>query len=403
MLVGDNYHLTYCTNVHPMGDWEETFATLKEHLPQIKQAISPLSEFGVGLYLSNKANDEVLLEDREEELLEWLEDSGLYVFTMNGFPYGGFHKRKVKDNVYRPDWTSWRREDYTAGLMDTLGFLLPEGLEGSVSTLPLSYKYWHDAVSKKKLLELSCRHLAETAIFAHTIVRDESEREVYLALEPEPDCMLENSDEVIYFYNEILLPISMSYLAREYGIRKKDSEEIIRHYIRICFDICHFSVEYEDPVEAMQKLLSNGIQIGKIQISAALKAMMPKGKDDRKRVIEQFSNLNEQRYLHQTIKRNACGKLTGFRDLPDAIAADKKTDEEWRTHFHVPLFVKNFGDLQSTQDDVLKVLKFLQNNHVTDHLEVETYTWDVLPPELKMDMDDSIIRELEWVKQNLES
>jgi hypothetical protein len=134
-----------------------------------------------------------------------------------------------------------------------------------------------------------------------------------------------------------------------------------------------------------------------------LKAVLPEEKKERKKIVEQFKKLSEPRYLHQTITRNAKGALTQYRDLPAAIADTKNTDAEWRTHFHVPLFVQQFGDLQSTQDDVVKVLKYLKKNHVTDHLEVETYTWDVLPAELKTGLDESIIRELNWVKQKLKT
>lgn len=401
MLVGDNYHLTYCTNVHPMGNWEQTLAILKAHLPKVKKAVSPKKPFGVGLHLSNLAYTQMVEGNKDEELIHWLKSEGLYVFTMNGFPFGGFHKTKVKDNVYKPDWTKEKRAEYTLGLLNALGNLLPKNVQGSVSTLPISYKYW-DKLSKKKM-EAACKHLTECAYFAHTEVRDEYEREVYLAIEPEPDCVLENSDEMIHFFEEQLLPFAVKYLAKEYGCSEKESEQVIRERIRVCYDVCHFSVEYEEPLDAVRKFVAHGIGIGKIQISAALKAKFPAEKAERKKIIEQFKKLSEPRYMHQTITKSETGELTQYRDLPAAIKDAKNTDTEWRTHFHVPLFVKKFGDLQSTQSDVVKVLKYLKNNHVTDHLEVETYTWDVLPSELKTDLDDSIIRELKWVKQNLEA
>jgi hypothetical protein len=205
-----------------------------------------------------------------------------------------------------------------------------------------------------------------------------TQKHFHLDIEPEPDCILEDSFEVMGFFGRL----------NSLDLR---NEAVVRNHITLCFDICHFSVEYEDPVAALRRIAERGIKIGKIQISSALKAVPGKPDD--------FLNFKEPRYLHQTVKRTAKGGLKRFRDLSDAIK-DRTDADEWRTHFHVPLFVNRYGALQSTQDDVLKVIGFLKKEHITEHLEVETYTWDVLPSGLKEELAASVSRELEWVKNN---
>jgi len=386
MLTGNNYHLTYCANVHPGETWEETFLQLKKHLPEVKRAVSPGKNFGTGLYLSDLVSREILTRNNLPEFKSWLEAEGLYVFTMNGFPYGGFHGKVVKDAVYKPDWTSRERVEYTKRLFAILAGLLPDGMDGGVSTSPVSYKYWFsNTIEVEGVFEISCRHFIEIAFFLQEL-ESKTGKLFHLDIEPEPDCFLENSVDAIEFFTKKLIPSA------------QEKEAVIRKHIRLCFDICHFAVEYEEPETALTQLISNGIKIGKIQISSALKADLNNNGKEKMRALRKF---DEPRYLHQTIKRTASGAVKRFRDLPMALS-DQSAAAELRTHFHVPLFLNDYGGLHSTQDDVLKVIKFLKEHHVTNHLEVETYTWDVLPADLKTDLTNSIIRELLWVKNNLE-
>ena len=386
MLTGNSHHLTYCANIHPAESWEEALLQLKNHIPKIKQVVSPESKFGVGLYLSDKASREILVGSHLNKFKSWLNKEGLYVFTMNGFPYGGFHGNVVKDNVYKPDWTTRERMEYTKRLFNILASLVPDGIDGGVSTLPISYKYWFDSKSKaEKARDDSCKHFVEIALFLKEI-ESRTGKHLHLDIEPEPDCFIENSDEVIEFFMRL---------------SKAGNETVLKRHIAVCYDICHFSVKYEEPESVFQKLISNGIRIGKIQISAALKATFSSENSDKQQIVNQFKQFNEARYLHQTGVRSDSNEYTSFRDLSFAIEFFNQNVREWRTHFHVPLFIEKYGSLLSTQDDVLKVLHFLRKNHITNHLEVETYSWDVLPANFKADMTNSIIRELEWVKKNL--
>ncbi len=386
MLISPHdFHLTYCTNVHPGETWEDAFQNLQLHLPAVKKEISPEQPFGVGMYLSDRASREILLNNQLNSFKNWLQKNDLYVFTMNGFPFGGFHSAVVKDKVYLPDWTSRERVEYTKRLFTILEQLLPEGAEGSISTSPVSYKYWFN---QPELIEAvkkaAAANMKEVAAFLDAL-NSKTGKYLHLAIEPEPDCFLENTTETLDFFQRFLFD---------------EKKENIQKLIGVCYDVCHFSVEYEEPEAALNALISNDIQIGKIQISAAMKAVLPETPAQRKTVIEQFQRFDEPRYFHQTVKRKKNGQLVRFRDLSEALKSDEPDDEEWRTHFHVPLFEKLDKELQSTQDDVLKTLNFIKSRNITRHLEVETYTWDVLPPEMKTSLAGSIVRELRWVKEN---
>ena len=143
MYIKENLQLTYCTNVHPGSNWDTTFKSIERHVPEIKKEVCSHRPFGLGLRLSNIASEELGIEGKLLQFKKWLDDQGVYVFTMNGFPYGNFHNERVKDDVHTPDWTKVERLTYTKRLFDQLLILLPEGLSGGISTSPISYKYWH--------------------------------------------------------------------------------------------------------------------------------------------------------------------------------------------------------------------------------------------------------------------
>jgi hypothetical protein len=394
MNIGQEFHLTYCSNIHPANTWSEVFQNLKTFLPAVKRKLNHSAPFGVGLYLSNKASLQILQDNNLTEFKTWLDENGFYVFTMNGFPYGNFHEDVIKDNVYRPDWTMSERVKYTKRLFEILLFLLPNNLNGGVSTSPLAYKYW----SKKDqdldhIYQKSTLNLADIAAFLHQIYQ-ETGKTLHLDIEPEPDCLLETSDEVIDFFNNWLLPVGSRHIANQLQVDNDAAQQIIRKHINVCYDICHFAVEYEQPETVINKLAKHNITIGKIQISAALKANFSTADNA---IITEFQKLHEPKYLHQMVIKEASGKLCRYRDLVDAIVANNTENNEWRTHFHVPVFMKDYGQLQSTQDDILTVLNILKQKKITSHLEVETYTWEVLPDKFKTELTDSIVRELAWV------
>ncbi|MEJ7680388.1 MAG: hypothetical protein WKG06_21545 [Segetibacter sp.] len=54
----------------------------------------------------------------------------------------------VKDQVHAPDWTTRERVEYTKRLFTILAELLPDNMDGGVSTSPLSYRYWFNTAEE---------------------------------------------------------------------------------------------------------------------------------------------------------------------------------------------------------------------------------------------------------------
>jgi len=397
MLINNAGHLTYCTNIHPGSDWKSTYDSLKEFVPGIKAKVSNDTSFGLGLRLSNKASEELNLGNNLIEFRQWLHENDVYVFTMNGFPYGNFHDERVKENVHAPDWTTRERVVYTKRLFEQLAELIPEGISGGISTSPITYKYWHDSENaKKKAFQTGAEHFAEIVLQLYGI-EHATGKYLHLDIEPEPDGLLENSDEVLSFFTSYLIPIATQMVKDNLGKDKAETEKIIKRYITICYDICHFSLAYEEPLDTFQKFADAGITIGKIQVSAALKIIFNENYSDT--IWESLSRFDEPTYLHQVTEKIK-GEVKTYNDLP-VVLEQRSVFSELRAHFHVPIFLEQFGKLFSTQDHILKVVDYLKTNKVSEHLEIETYTWDVLPKELKRDLSESIVREIEWLKEKL--
>lgn len=427
-------HLTYCTNIHPGESWREVKNNLQQYIPQLKHRLAPDRPFGIGLRLADTAARELLEGDNLTQLQTWLEEQNLYVFTLNGFPYGGFHHQVVKDRVYAPDWSKKERLDYSLRLIKILATLLPDNLDGGISTVPLSYKpWWQNDQSKKTVLHQSSIHLAQIVATMAAIAQDTGKL-LHLDLEPEPDGMLENTSEMIDFFQNWLFPIAGTWLQQELGVNQQTAETLITEHIRVCYDTCHFAIEYEEPQEIIQGFQEAGIKIGKIQLSSAIKIDIPSNIKQRQLILEKLTPFAESTYLHQVIARNCdLGKTEALRDrlceaspqdlaythshpssiksaspkgstlhrypdlataLPHLLTTEA---QEWRTHFHVPLFIRNYQLFESTQEHIVQLLRLLPDNCVGHHLEIETYTWEVLPPEMKLDILTSIEREYQWV------
>jgi hypothetical protein len=398
-ITKNNNHLTYCSNIHPGESWLEVFSNLEKYVLNLKSRLSPTAPFGIGLRLADAAAKELLQNNNLAQFRAWLTQEDLYVFTLNGFPYGGFHRQVVKDQVYAPDWSTQERVDYTLNLVQILATLLPEGLDGGISTLPLSYKPWweKDQATFETVLKKSCLNIASVVVEMIRIC-EQTGKILHIDLEPEPDGLIENTSEVIDFYQNWLLPIGGNYLSEKLNIEQSLAETKLLEHVRVCYDTCHFSVEYEEPQSVFALFQAAGIKIGKIQISAAIKVKIPADVEKRSLIVERLRPFAESTYLHQVIERRSDGTLYHYPDLITALPhLEQSLAEEWRTHFHVPIFIHDYQILQSTQDDIATVLHLLKANNACSHLEIETYTWDVLPAEMKIDLLTSIQREYEWV------
>lgn len=336
------------------------------------------------------------------ELKGWLEANHCYVFTLNGFPFGGFHRQVVKDEVHHPDWTTRDRTNYTLRLFEILSAIMPADMDAGISTSPLSYKHWHkNAEALEQVMAQCCEHLLEVVERLY-VLKKEKGQVLHLDIEPEPDGIIENSSGLIQFYKDWLLPKGIALFVEKYGMSNATARDLILDHVRVCYDVCHFAVAYEDHEAVLKTFLEEGIKVGKFQLSAALKIPIPGKMAQRKSVEKALLPFVESTYLHQVIGIEEDGTQHAYPDLPDALLQLVETeDAEWRIHFHVPVFLSGYGTLQSTQEDILTVLKLNEKGKYSTQLEVETYTWEVLPEDIHLSLGQSIIRELDWVKKQI--
>jgi sugar phosphate isomerase/epimerase len=387
--------LTYCTNVHPGETWAETLASLKRYLPAVKQRVSPDQPFGVGLRLSADAAETLGAPDQLEAFKGFLAEAGLYVFTINGFPFGRFHGTRVKEAVYLPDWQDEARRRYSDRLADILVALLPGGreIDGSISTVPGAFK---PRVKDQQDIDAMVRNLIGHALHLAGL-EERAGRTLRLALEPEPCCFLETIEEAVdFFENQLFSKQARALVAQATG-RAGGSEDLLRRHLGICFDVCHAAVEYEGD-DVLDRLIAAGITVPKIQVSAALRLAKVDGA-----TADLLRPFDDGVYFHQVVERNASG-LTRYVDLDKAFASldGAGGEREWRVHFHVPVFREALGGFATTQDYLKAILARQRASPVAPHLEVETYTWGVLPEaDRHGDLAHNIAREIEWTKQEL--
>jgi len=387
--------LTYCTNIHPGESWGAVLENVRTHVLAVKARVAPHAPFGVGLRLSAAAARELSQPDELARFKELLAAHQLYVVTINGFPYGPFHGQPVKAAVYRPDWREAERGRYTAQLAEVLAALLPEGGSGSISTVPGGFK--RDVRTPEQVGEVA-RALLERAAELHELWL-RTGRALTLALEPEPCCLLETTAETVQFFQrELLSREALATLAARARVTPGAAEGIVRRHLGVCLDTCHAAIEFEDADEALDRLLGAGLRIAKLQLSAGLR-LPPLDAG----ALEALQVYDEPVYLHQVVARTSSGELLRFEDLPEALRSPAaRAADEWRVHFHVPLYRQALGAFSNTQAFLARVLERQRRAALTAELEVETYTWDVLPPEQRMGgVDASIARELGWVLERL--
>jgi hypothetical protein len=395
-LGGKLGHLTYSTLVHPGDTWDEMWDSLTRYVPTVKQRFSPDKRFGVSLRLSGKSA-ETLTADPEEraKLRAFLDDHDMYLFTVNAFPHGPFKGKPVKELVYEPDWRSDERANYTMMVADILAEVAPEGVSPSIQSPPCGFK---PRVTGSDVVDAYTRQVLKTV--AHLVKLEErTGRRVTLALEPEPSCFMELTSEVIdYFTKHLYADTAAATLAKATGLSAKQAHDALRRHLGTVFDICHQAVEYEDIADSLKSLKRAGIPVFKLQAAAAVR--IPEVNRD---VVNALKAYDDPVYLHQTIEHKD-GKSRQFLDLPQAFDAWERDPgpREWRIHFHVPVFLEDLGDFKTTRPAIEEALRVHKADPVSDQVEIETYTWDVLPDHLKTgNITDYVVSELEWVKGEL--
>ncbi|MGC3958349.1 MAG: metabolite traffic protein EboE [Verrucomicrobiota bacterium] len=383
MILKHGLHLAYCTNVHRGETWAEAFAALEQHTLRVKERVQPQGRYAVGLRLSDQASSELSDPAVLLQFQRWLDRHDCYVFTINGFPFGQFHGTRVKEDVYRPDWTGLRRLEYTTRLFDLLAQLVPAGVEGSVSTSPGSFKDFIATPEQERAMRDNFWRCVEHI----AALSEKSNRQLHLGVEPEPFGWFENTTETLRFFEQMH--------------DEHPNEARLESHLGVNYDACHFAIEFEDPAQTVALFQQNGIRLSKIHLSNALRLRPTKG------ALQQLAAFAEDVYLHQVIVRRADGSLKRFRDLGEALQSPlaqlSKSGDEWRVHFHVPLHWKPANELGDTADQLLGLFRLMEAQpQLCSHLEMETYTWGVLPePWRSRDVVEQLVGEYDWTLRQL--
>jgi hypothetical protein len=389
--------LTYCTNIHPGESWEEISGNLRRFLPSIKRRVSGDEPFGIGLRLSAVAAQALRQPETMQQFSDFMAEENLYVATINGFPYGPFHGARVKEGVYLPDWRDEARLDYSNLLADLFAHWLRQAgrSAGSISTVPGAFR--PNAATRAdvdRIVEMLVRHAAHLVSIERT-----TGRRIVLALEPEPCCFLETIEETVRFFREHLhSSAAASRLAELTRLDLAEAGRALREHLGVCLDLCHAAVEFESAADCVDSLESEGIAIAKIQVTAGLRVDRVSAAS-----VEALRSFDDAIYLHQVVERRG-GDLTRYSDLGEALASTGWRDggSEWRIHFHVPVFIDKLEAFTSTQEFVREMLQLQRRRPRTAQLEVETYTWSVLPAQYRdLPLEEAIARELTWVQGEL--
>jgi hypothetical protein len=377
MKLLENIELAYCTNVHRGSTWEETFHALETYVLEVKGLVCPHERFAIGLRLGAKAAKSLSDPKVLSTFQNWLDDKNCYIFTINGFPYGNFHGERVKEQVYRPDWTETDRLEYTVLLFKILENLLQPGEEGSVSTLPASFKEFHPA---NEIPASTYENLSQCALEIDRIKQAKG-LDLHLGLEPEPLGSFETTEETLSFFEQL---------------KKHAGNENLSTLIGVNYDCCHLAVEYENASDGLNQLKQAGIRLSKLHLSSALKA------EPTMENLKTLQSFVEEVYLHQVVVGKEGKVIRRHKDLDIALGNEndpmEEQGDEWRIHFHVPLHSSPKEPLGDTKNHVLDTMDWLARNPTAcRHLEMETYTWEVLPSELQsLEVVEQVAKEYEW-------
>lgn len=369
--------LTYCLNVHPGESWAEQLAAIRSFALPVRDRVAAGRPFGLGLRMSARAAGELSEPVALARFRDVLAEENLFAFTINGFPYGAFHGARVKEQVYRPDWRAESRVRYTLDMANILAALAPPDAYGSISTVPVGYAA--DFSSDADRTRAADRLISMARMLAE--LEERSGVRIALGLEPEPGCILETRGDALAFFDLL-------------HARAGRAADQVRRHVGICLDTCHVALAFETLAETWAAFDRAGIAVVKIQLSAALEVRGPPP--------PALSRFVEPVYLHQVRMRRRAGEAAGWPDLPDALTAWPSDAETARVHVHVPLHWSGGDGLGSTRDVMNETFWQRVRAGACPHLEIETYTFDVLPPELRAcGIVDSISREFDWVIRQL--
>ena len=406
------HELSYCSNLHPGESLDAVLKNIQRYFVPVRKA-RDLQYMSSGLWLSAAAVKDLQDQTAKTQFRQTLHEAGLRLTSLNGFPFGNFHGDVVKQSVYQPNWSERARLVYSQQLAQLLAYCLPEDeTMGSISTLPIGYAQDVNHQVKQQAID----HLLQMEHYLSQL-HQQSGKKILLCLEMEPDCVLEHTKQLLDFFAE---------LAKQLGQKPE--------YLGICFDICHQGVMFENITQSLTSILAAGIQIGKIQVSNAIEVDLAEGcsTDELQQVLQPFA---QDKFLHQ-VKAPVPGQATSIGATPSSApsiplhtASDLclalqdlnnatsvlNTADTARIHFHIPLHTRQFispliSSLHAELDATLQFLADVKNRHAHSefkpHLEVETYTWQVLPEEMQPKTDQQLIigikNELVWLETALD-
>jgi hypothetical protein len=377
--------LSYCANVHPGRTVDEILHGLTTYTAETRRRLN--APLAAGLWIPASAVDELVHDDvLVNRLVATLDEADLCCYTLNAFPHGDFHGERVKENVYLPEWSTEERFDYTLDCAKLLCRLLPSGTEGSLSTVPLGFKGFREGDAEQADFLDDCINVLLRLARQLDLLHDETGQVIRVAIEPEPRCVLETTTEAIEFFERLYERADDPLL-----------ETSVRRHLGLCYDVCHQAVEFEEVGESIGRLNAAGIRINKVHITCAIHLDRP---GEHPEALRELARYVEPRYLHQTFAKTSAGEIVHVDDLSPELCHSPPEEfadaDAWRVHFHVPVHQESLGPLATTRPQLREALAAVAELEYAPHLEVETYTWGVLPEgEERPSLVEGLVQELE--------
>jgi hypothetical protein len=302
---------------------------------------------------------------------------------------------RVKEEVSLLDWRDEKRLRFTNASADHLAEILPEDIQGSVSTAPGTFKT--NETSLETVGEMADRFIRQAA---HLVELERNTgRSIRLAVEVEPACFLKTTAEAIAFFQDRLFSrAAVNHLIELTDLAPVESESAICKHHGLCLDLCHATVEFEESAAVYTPFRAAGLSVAKMQASSGPR--LPTVGHNTRVLLKPF---DDSVYLRQVIE-NRNGGVTRYPNLAQVYAAldaaPGPDGREWRAHYHIPLFLDDISAFSSTQSFECEALALHRQEPTSQHLEVKTYTWVVLSERYRAaSLAPAIARELQWVRQ----
>ncbi len=386
---GRAVRLAYCMNFAEATNLDGVLDGLRGTALPLRERLGSGRAFGVGLWIPGALALELAAEGTEAELdrlLEFLDAHDLETFTFNAFPWGGFHEAGGKERVFRPTWKAPERLAYTLAVARIAAAAWAVREERPAHVSISTHAGMHaSTVSGPADLDACADNFALCALHLAQL-EDETSCRVVLSLEPEPRSTANDTRELPALFERIRAR-AVEVLARGFPSVRGTAEDLLERYLGTCLDACHAAVEFEEPGEAFARAPASGIPLGKLQLSNALRLSCPdEDAEGRARLLA----MDEPVFLHQLTARRGA-ELLRAADLPEVRgdAPAWRGADEWRCHFHVPVDLAELdppdSKLATTREDATALLEAVLGRperwgSPELHIEIETYTWSVLPP-----------------------